>query len=117
MRIIQGNCGGLELRDTTSQAHAYGFQVCRDGSYKFIRFDGFTASDHTLLSGSSKAIITGLGQSNVIAAVANGSEFDLYVNHQKVGSVNDNSYSQGQFGVIAGGNTEAVYTNAKMWTL
>ncbi len=74
-------------------------------------------SDHTLLSGSSTAIIAGLGQSNVIAAIANGSKFDLYVNHQKVGSINDSSYSQGQFGVIAGGNTEAAYTNAKMWTL
>jgi serine/threonine protein kinase len=117
MQIISGNCGGLSLRDTISKAHAYAFEVCQDGSYRFIRIDGFTASMHILQSGSSKAIHTGLNQSNVIATVANGSKFDLYVNHQKVGSINDSNYSQGQFGVCASGNTEAAYTNAKMWTL
>ena len=116
MQIIQGNCGGLSLRDTTSVAHAYNFEVCQDGSYRFNRFDNFS-DERTVTSGSSGAIVTGLGQSNVIAAVANGSIFDLYANHQKIASVNDSSYSQGQFGVSAFLNTEAVYTNARMWTL
>ncbi len=117
MQIIQGNCGGLVLRDTTSQAHAYGFQVCQNGSYALDRLDGFSAGWVTLASSSNGAIKTGLNQSNVIAAVANGSTFDLYINHQMITSVNDSSYTQGQFGLSAEGNTEAVYTNARMWTL
>jgi hypothetical protein len=116
MQIISGTCGGLILRDTMNVAHAYSFQVCQDGSYHLYRFDGFS-SGQTVQSSSSSAITTGLYQSNLIAAVANGSNFDLYVNNQKIASVNDSSYSQGQFGVSANGNSEAVYTNARMWTL
>jgi len=116
MQIISGNCGGLSLRDTTSIAHAYNFEVCQDGSYRFNRFDN-SSDEVVVASGSSGAIVTGLGQSNVIAAVANGSTFDLYVNQQKIASVNDGSYSQGQFGVSAFLNTEAAYTNARMWTM
>ncbi len=116
MRIIQGNCGGLSLRDTTSAAHAYYFRVCQDGSYKLSRFDGY-APRQDLISGSNAAIHTGLSQSNLIAAVANGSTFDLYANHEKIATVNDSRYSGGLFGVSADGNTEVVYTHAKMWTL
>jgi hypothetical protein len=116
MQIIQGNCGGLSLRDTTSIAHAYNFEVCQDGSYRFNRFDDFS-TEVTVKSGSSGAIVTGLGQPNLIAAVVNGSTFDLYVNNQKIDTINDGSYSQGQFGVSSFLNSEAAYTNARMWTL
>ena len=116
MQIISGNCGGLSLRDTMSVAHAYNFEVCQDGSYRLNRFDNFQA-ELTVTTGFSRAIVTGLGQSNVIAAVVNGGTFDLYVNNQHIASVNDSSYSQGQFGVSANGNSEAVYTSARMWAL
>jgi len=116
MQIIKGNCGGLSLRDTTSVAHAYNFEVCQNGSYRFNRFDNFS-DELTVASGSSRAIVTGLGQSNVIAAVVNGGTFDLYVNHTKITTINDSSYSQGLFGVSAFLDTEVAYTNARMWTL
>jgi len=116
MQIIQGNCGGLSLRDTTSVAHAYNFEVCQNASYRLNRFDNFQ-DEITVASGSSDAIVTGLGQSNVVAAVVNGGTFNLYVNNQKVASINDSTYSHGQFGVSAFLNTEAAYTNAKMWAL
>lgn len=116
MQIIRGNCGGLSLRDTTSVAHAYNFEVCQNGSYRFNRFDNFS-DELTVAAGSSNAIVTGLGRSNVIAAVANRGTFDFYVNHTKIATVNDSSYSQGQFGVSAFLDTDAAYTNARMWTL
>ena len=116
MQIIKGNCGGLSLRDTTELAHAYSFNVCKNGSYQFYRYDSFS-SGQMLHSGSSSAIVTGLSQSNVIAVVANGSAFDLYINHHQVASVHDSSYSQGQFGVSAHSKTEVAYRNAKMWIL
>ena len=105
------------MRDTTAIANSYYFSVCQDGSYGFYRYDGFTAPVQTLRSGSSVAIIAGLNQSNLIAVVANGSNFSLYVNHQRIDSVNDGTYSQGKFGVSADGYTTAVYTNARMWIL
>jgi len=116
MQIIKGNCGGLSLRDTTSVAHAYNFEVCQNGFYRFNRFDNFS-DELTMAAGSSDAIVTGLGQSNVIAAVVNGGTFDFYINHKKITTIKDNSYSQGLFGVSAFLDTEAAYTNARMWTL
>ncbi len=116
MQILRGNCGGLSLRDTTSTAHAYNFEVCQDGSYRLNRFDNFQ-NELVVASGFSGDIVRGLGQTNVVAVVANGSTFDLYVNHQKINTVNDSSYSQGLFGVAAFLNTEVAYTNARMWTL
>jgi eukaryotic-like serine/threonine-protein kinase len=117
MQIITGDCGGISLRDTTAKAYAYYFMVCQDETYAFYRYDGFTAPVQTLRSDSSTAIISGLKQSNLVAIVANGSNFDLYVNHQKIDSVSDRTYSQGQFGVSANANTTAAYTSARMWTL
>ena len=117
MQILAGNCGGISLRDTTAKAYAYYFMICQDGTYAFFRYDGFTAPVQTLRSGSSTAIITGLKQSNLVAIVANGASFDLYVNHQRIDSVSDGSYSQGEFGVSADANTTAAYTFARMWTL
>jgi serine/threonine protein kinase len=108
MQIINGNCGGFTLRDG-GNGNAYSFQVCQDGSYQFNRF---ASSIQTLTSGSSVAIATGSNRSNLIALVANGSHFDLYANHQKLGSANDSSYSSGGFGLTA----NAAYTNARMWT-
>jgi transcriptional regulator with XRE-family HTH domain len=117
MQILQGSCGGIVLRDTISQSHAYSFKVCQNGSYQFVRHSNGGNPVQILTSGYSSAITTGLNQSNVIATVANGGTFDLYVNHHKIASINNSSYSQGQFGVCADANTEVAYTNAKMWTL
>ena len=114
MQIINGSCGGFTLRDGTYDGRsgdAYSFQVCQDGSYRFNLWRSFHIQ--TLTSGSSAAIATGSNQSNLIALVANGSHFDLYVNHQKLASADDSSYSSGGFGLTA----NAAYTNARMWTL
>lgn len=116
MRIIQGDCGGLIFRyDTTNDKNFYQFRVCQDGIY--VLSNSYSI---TLARNSSSAIYTGLNQSNLIAVVANGSTLDLYVNNQRIDSVSDSSYSQGEIGVAAiyiTGPTEVVYSNAKVWTL
>jgi len=86
MQVVKGDCGGLEWRDTKNKQYGYNMRICQDGSYKLYLFSN-SSSRKTLTSGSSAAIATGLGQSNIIAVVANGSTFDLYVNHQRIDSV------------------------------
>jgi len=74
----------------------------------------------TLTDGSAPAINTGLNQLNTIAVVANGSQLDLYVNNQKIDSVNDSTYSQGTIAMIANSisaPTEVSYSNLKVWAL
>lgn len=61
----------------------------------------------------------GLGQSNVIAVVANGDTLNLYVNNQKIDSIHDSTSSSGLIGFSAadtGEPTEVVYSYAKVWT-
>jgi hypothetical protein len=116
--INQGDCGGMSIRGNSDSANSYDFQVCRDGEYGFIRY---TSNKGTFLtSGNSSAINQGINQSNVIAVLANGSSFELYVNHQQIGSVTDNNYTQGAVGLIAVDSidqTVVTYQNVRIWTI
>jgi hypothetical protein len=122
MTIIQGDCGSLIFRNNSADSNFYYFRVCQDGtSALFIYKDkkGSTlVADH-----SNTAIHTGLNQPNLIAAVAQGSTLDLYVNQQKFDSITDSTYNHGRIGVAAEGfsgdrpSTEAVFSNAKVWKL
>jgi hypothetical protein len=58
-------------------------------------------------------------QSNLIAVVY-GSKIDLYVNNQYLNSVSLDMYGSGYIGVFVtdkGNPTEALFRNAKVWTL
>jgi serine/threonine protein kinase len=117
MTIIMGDCGGIFLR---GNGPAYFFGVYQNGQYGFYLYGFPTSSSiQTLVAGSSAAIHTGPNQSNVIAVVANGSNFDLYVNYQKINSASDNSVSSGEINFSAedGSNpTEVAYSDARVWT-
>lgn len=78
--------------------------------------------DHSrlLASGFSAVIQTGYGNSNLVAVIARGGSFELYVNHQLITGVSDGTYSHGQVGIVSynqGGLATAVYSNARVWTL
>ena len=116
MTINQGDCGGLLIRDNSDHSKYYVFEVCQDDSYFFW------SASHTipLRSGNSSAVKRGRGQLNVIAVVANGSSFDLYVNNQKVDSASDGAYSQGNIGLMAHAYNDATtvtYQDARIWTI
>jgi serine/threonine protein kinase len=115
MTILKGG-GGMIFRADNATGKWYNFFLLQNGQYTLIRSDGFGASGQTLAGGSSSAIKTGLNQSNLIAVVANGPTFDLYVNHQKIASANDTTYSHGAIGVLAfSAPAEVVYSSAKVW--
>jgi len=119
MTVVRGDAGGIVFRVDDGKKTEYAFTIGSDGTYNFDTYSIDNLS-HTLKSGSSTAINTGLNQSNLIAVVANGSSIDLYVNNQHVDSVSDSTYSQGKIGVAASSNgnlTEVVFSNAKVWTL
>lgn len=124
MKIIKGDCGGLIFRADITTSNFYLFRVCQDGTVAFYTYGSnmaYTAG--TLLSPHfESAMNVGLNQTNLIAVVARGYLIDLFVNHQKIGSIIDSSYSNGQIGVDADGTpgkdpTEVVYSNAKVWAL
>ena len=122
MKIIKGDAGGIIFRADVISNNVYVFVVGQDGSYQLFRCAGNTCNN-PLTSSTSSAIKQGLNQTNLIAVLAQGSTIRLYVNHQLIDSVDDSTYSSGQIGVIAlpfssnGHPTEAVYSNARVWTL
>ena len=120
MTIVKGDAGDIIFRDDT-KGHGYYFYINQDGQYEFGTYNctGNTCPVNVLRNGPSPAINTGLNQTNLVAVVASGSTIELYVNHQKIASVSDSSYSQGQIGVVAydvNSPTEVVFSNAKVWT-
>ena len=117
MTIIKGNYAGIVFRLDNTNHTFYYFRIGIDGSYGFDDYDGDSYGTPT--SGTNSAINIGLNQSNVIAVVANGSKMDLYVNNHMVNSVADTTYNQGEVGVAVSNSanpTEAIFTNAKVWT-
>jgi len=119
LTILQGDCGWIVFRGNDTNGTGYLFRVCQDGTYALdLTMDNVLSTP--LASSSSSVINTGLGQSNVIAVVANGGTLDLYVNTQKIDSVSDSTYNHGQIGVGAYSlvtPTEVVFRNARVWTL
>src|SRR6266702_3279630 len=121
MTIKQGDCGGLAIRANSDGSQVYIFSVCQNSHYRFTKYVSFSGSDAVRLTyGSSSAINQGTNQSNVIAVVANGGSFDLYVNGQKIDSTSDNTYSQGFIGLIAyplNNQTVVTYQDVRVWTI
>jgi len=121
MRIARGNSGGIVFRGTYDSTRTifYYFRIGQDGSYDLDLVDN--NSLQPLKSGSSPTLInTGLNQPNLLAVVAKGRSFDLYVNLHHIDSVSDSTLTSGQIGVAASNTsdpTEVLYNNAEVWAL
>ncbi len=119
MVLISGDFGGIVFR-SQGPSH-YFFRIGADGSYYLkVHVNDANGEGYAMAQGTSKAIKVGLNQKNVLAVVARGGNFDLYVNNTLVVTAQDNSYSQGVVGVFAeeGANpTEVAFSNAKVWAL
>ena len=119
MKIIKGDCGGIDLRDDGSHRKDYLFEVCQSGYYSLYRYTENNKAT-SLISNFSSAFSTRWNHSNKIAVMANGSTFYLYVNNQKIDTVSDSTYSHGQIGLLVNDTnnpTEVEFSNARVWTL
>ena len=100
MTIVKGDQGGISFRADADKGSFYYFYININGSFGLEIFNNYVLSG-TLKQGLSPAIKTGLNQTNLIAVVAQANRLNLYVNMQLIASTNDNTYSQGQIGVVA----------------
>jgi hypothetical protein len=121
MTFVTANvCGGLVYGMNASFFTTYSeFYICTDGSYHLDEINVLTTS---LLHGFT-TLNTGVGQTNVIAVVANGPTIDLYINGQKTNSITFKTTNAGggTLGLVVYGQTdkgpaEAAFKNAKVWT-
>jgi serine/threonine protein kinase len=115
LTVIAGNSAGIVFR-SDNNGDLYYFQIGLDQTFELYLVSASHGQNY-LTSGLLNVTINGLGQSNTIAVVANGSTIDLYVNGQKIDSVTDSTFSQGYVGVAAAAaSTEVAFSNAVVWT-
>ncbi len=122
MTIVTGSSGGIFFRSDPFQGSYYFFHISSIGAYRFevCSYKKGEWSCQNKKTGQSQDFHS--GQSNLLTVVANGSNFDLYVNNQKLtanGAIIDTTYSGGQIGVFAGTKdtpTDAIFENVKVWT-
>jgi len=73
----------------------------------------------TLAAGTAASFNTGYNQSNRLQVIVTNTRIQLFVNNQFVTSVGISSYGQGYIGVFVkdrGNPTEAIFSDAKVWT-
>ncbi len=121
MTILKGDAGGVYFRLNPTNDKNYEFLVSQYGRYGLWRDDS-SLSFQTLVDWTPNSVINrGLGQTNLIAVVANGNTITAYVNNVKVASVTDSTYSHGRIWFVAnplaksGHSTEIAFSNAKLW--
>ncbi len=115
MRIIKGDGGGVTFRSNIRGSTYFGylFAVRRDGSYRLWVCQS-NSCNSPLLQGYSGAIHRGLNQTNLITVIVKGNAITLYMNQQEIGTVTDNTFSQGSIGVVAfdvSNPTEVAFSN------
>lgn len=109
-KVIQGDCSEIQIRSF------YSFEVCSDSTYAIWK--GNINDGTELASGSSSAILKGIGVDNTIGIVANGSFMQLYVNRQKINSITDDADPTGYIGLGAVGITHpttVAFSDLRVW--
>ena len=99
MSLLAGSDAGLVLRATDQQFYEFG--IDNKGNFFFRRHDpdgaGGGSFTDLIPATRSKAILPGK-QKNTLLVIANGSNFDLFINGFLVGEFQDSSYASGQVG-------------------
>ena len=117
--LQSGNCGGLIFR--SHDPHLYYFDVCTDGTYNVVAYTSDSSSVKHLAHANTTALST--GHPTQLAVVASGSSLTFYMNGQKVTTLHDTTYSDGQIGVLVANTrmgvattTKALFKDAQVWT-
>lgn len=120
MTIVKGERGGIVFRADGFQKY-YTFFIKRSGFYTLITSvdPSMGAQDHTLSTGTSASIKTGLNQANLLTVIARGRSIYLYINRQFIASASDSTYRDGQIGVFggdpSGAPADVVFSHAQVW--
>ena len=120
MTFINGVYGGIFFRSDPNNSKYYLLRFNgNNGDYDLYLYTNKQGSAaKTLLSGTSTSFKTGTNATNLIAVLARGQTFTLYVNSTYLDKVDDATYAGGQIGVFAEDNQEAseiAFEQAQVW--
>lgn len=124
--ILKGGCGGIAFRGNSKTNNMYEFVVCASpteitpaGDWA-LRVAGAGSYYGNLAEGYSSIIRTIYGHTNVLAVVAIGHTFTLYVNGLKMTTITNTFLSAGQIGLISSGSQGildvVMFHNVEVWT-
>lgn len=114
--ILKGDIAGIIFH--TSINTGYLFVIGQEGGYALDLIK--TDSSNQLSSGTSMAINTGLGQSNLLTVIDRSGKIYMFVNKQPIAHVSDSTYSSGQVALYGEGvnnTTDVAFNNAQVWSL
>ncbi len=119
LTITSGDAGGVTFR--VAHSNFYLFAIAPDGSYHFDIVNGSGLSLPSVVKqGTSPFIHKGLNRPNLLAIVAIGSKFSLYMNSHQIDTVNDGTLASGQIGLAAeesGDTTNVAFSNVMVWKM
>jgi hypothetical protein len=119
MTLGKGSSGGLMFRAASQKA--YYFAIETNGNYLFARFANKQETD---LKAAPDAVPGITGPSYLLLVIAKGSYIEIDVNNEKLFSLHDSYFTQGQLVLTTNGSlasnvpeTSVTYSNAKAWQL
>ncbi|HEU5376263.1 MAG TPA: TIR domain-containing protein [Ktedonobacteraceae bacterium] len=118
MTILKGNCGGIAFRFNITQSVGYVFYLCSNKTYGLAKY--LSATKHVNLI-TATTLPTSLQRASELAVVALGSSISLFLNGQKLNTINDNQYiTQSAVGLVAQDQqqtTEVLFHNLNIWSV
>ncbi len=111
--LISGDYLGLIFRSEAD--NYYYFRVDPTGQYTFKLYQG--SNDNVVSQGPGPII--NVGQTYVLAVVANYGNFTFYVDHKQIAQLTDPTLGSGRIGFFVGDQANsalAVFRNARVWT-
>ena len=123
MSLLAGSDAGLIIRATDQQYYEFG--IDNQGNFFFRRHDpdgaGGGSFTDLIPASRSNAILPGKAK-NTLLVIANGSNFDLFINDVFVGEYLDSNYASGQVGFSVETYSrakagEASFSNFKVYSL
>lgn len=120
MTFLKGVYGGIAFRSdpVNSKYYLLRFNHTTGHYVLYLYLDKHATNAKTLLEGTSSSFKTDLNQPNLIAVLARGKTFTLYINSTYVDLVDDATFAGGEIGVFAEDNQEASeisFEQAQVW--
>ena len=100
---------GLVARSARSAKQFYAFGLTCDGRYSFRVWDGETFTN-ILGWTPSNSINTGTEVTNILGMKAEGNQISLFVNDKYLTTIQDETFTQGMFGLFVGGPDTAGFS-------
>ncbi|HEU5381450.1 MAG TPA: protein kinase [Ktedonobacteraceae bacterium] len=113
--LISSDDAGLIFRTSADGNQFYDFEITRQGQFYFRYRDN---GKYTfLIQPTASSAIAPVGNANTLLVIANGPDFQFFINGTQVGKAHDSTFTGGQLGVVSGTSRSSTHGNASFANL